>query len=261
MEDYRVHGVDDVPQEGKTMTMLGLAVVTGAASGIGKAIAELLRDEGAEVLAVDRDAGGLSLLDGMQTLTVDLAETAGRDAAVAAASGARYLVNAAGVILVKPILDCTVEDLHRVFSVNVDATWDLTSRIGAAMAAGGAIVNLSSTAAHINSSTETAIYSASKAAVISITRSFAHAFAPDVRVNAVCPGMTDTAMQDTVQQQLAEIRGITVDEVVASRMQSLPLKRVGTAAECAGVIRFLLSDEAGYLTGQAISNDGGFVMA
>ena len=87
------------------MTMLGLAVVTGAASGIGKAIAELLRDEGAEVLAVDRDADGLTRLDGMQTLTADLAETAGRDAAVAAASGARYLVNAAGVILVKPILD------------------------------------------------------------------------------------------------------------------------------------------------------------
>ena len=180
---------------------------------------------------------------------------------MAAASGVRYLVNAAGVILIKPILDCTVEDLHRVFAINVDVTWDLTGRIGSTMPPGGAIVNLSSTAARLNSSTETAIYSASKAAVLSITRSFAHAFAPDVRVNAVCPGMIDTAMQDAVQQQLAAIRGITVEEVVASRMQSLPLKRITTAAECAGVIRFLLSDEAGYLTGQAISNDGGFVMA
>ncbi len=243
------------------MTMSGRAVVTGAASGIGRATAELLRDEGAEVLAIDRDADGLKRLGGMQTLAVDLSEAAGRDTAVAAASGVRYLVNAAGVILIKPILDCTVEDLHRVFAVNVDVTWDLTSRIGSTMPPGGAIVNLSSTAARLNSNTETAIYSASKAAVLSITRSFAHALAPDVRVNAVCPGMIDTAMQDAVQQQLAAIRGITVEEVVASRMQSLPLKRIATAAECAGVIRFLLSDEAGYLTGQAISNDGGFVMA
>jgi len=243
------------------MTMSGRAVVTGAASGIGRATAELLRDEGAEVLAIDRDADGLKRLGGMQTLAVDLSEAAGRDTAVAAASGVRYLVNAAGVILIKPILDCTVEDLHRVFAVNVDVTWDLTSRIGSTMPPGGAIVNLSSTAARLNSNTETAIYSASKAAVLSITRSFAHALAPDVRVNAVCPGMIDTAMQDAVQQQLAAIRGITVEEVVASRMQSLPLKRIATAAECAGVIRFLLSDEAGFLTGQAISNDGGFVMA
>lgn len=243
------------------MTMSGRAVVTGAASGIGRATAELLRDQGAEVLAIDRDADGLKRLDGMRTLAADLVTPAGRDTAVVAASGARYLVNAAGVILIKPILECTVDDLHRVFAVNVDVTWDLTSRIGATMPQGGAIVNLSSTAARVNSSTETAIYSASKAAVLSITRSFAHAFAPDLRVNAVCPGMIDTAMQDAVQQQLAQIRGITVDEVVASRMQSLPLKRIATAAECAGVIRFLLSDEAGYLTGQGISNDGGFVMA
>ena len=243
------------------MTMSGRAVVTGAASGIGRATAELLRDEGAEVLAIDRDADGLKRLGGMQTLAADLAEAAGRDTVVAAASGVRYLVNAAGVILIKPILDCTVEDLHRVFAINVDVTWDLTGRIGATMPPGGAIVNLSSTAARLNSSTGTAIYSASNAAVLSITRSFAHALAPDVRVNAVCPGMIDTAMQDAVQQQLAAIRGITVEEVVGSRMESVPLKRIATAAECAGVIRFLLSDEAGYLTGQAISNDGGFVMA
>ncbi len=238
----------------------GRAVVTGAASGIGRATAEMLRDAGVDVLAVDRDAAGLETVTGVEPFTCDLRRPGERHALVRRAAGARYLVNAAGVVLIKPIAESTVNDLRRVFEVNVEATWDLTQRIGASLVDGGAIVNVSSTAARLNANTETAVYSASKAAVLSITRSFAYAFAPRVRVNAVCPGMIDTAMQQQVLDGLAGIRGTTADDVLAQRLGGLPLQRVATAAECAGVIGFLLSDTAGYLTGQAISNDGGLVM-
>ena len=244
-----------------TTPLSGRAVVTGAAAGIGRATAELLRDEGVDVLAVDRDAAGLESLSGIEPYACDLRRPEERDALVARASGSRYLINAAGVILIKPIFDCTVDDLRWICELNVEATWDLTSRIGATIPVGGSIVNVSSTAARLNANTETALYSASKAAVLSITRSFAHALAPSgVRVNAVCPGMIDTAMQRQVLEGLAAIRGTTAADVLAGRLDALPLGRIATAAECAQVIHFLLSDAAAYLTGQAISNDGGLVM-
>ncbi|CAB4848297.1 unannotated protein [freshwater metagenome] len=242
------------------MELSGTAVITGAAAGIGRAVAEILRDAGVDVLAVDRDERALATLSGMRTHICDLRSADERDALVAKASGTRYLVNSAGAILIKPILECTVADLRTIFELNVDATWDLTSRIGATMPTGGAIVNMSSAAARLNANTETAIYSASKAAVLSVTRSFAHAFAPGVRVNAVCPGMIDTGMQVEVLEGLARVRDSTPDGVLSGRLQTLPLGRMATAQECAGVIAFLLSDAAAYLTGQAISADGGLVM-
>jgi len=79
-------------------------------------------------------------------------------------------------------------------------------------------------------------------------------------VNAICPGIIDTPMQTQVLSRLAEIRGTTVEAVATLRMGAVPLARGATPDECAGLVRFLLSDDAAYLTGQAINQDGGMVM-
>ena len=216
------------------------AVVTGAGSGIGLATGRRLVREGFSVIAIDRDDSGLER---------------------AAAAGSRCLVNAAGIIVLKPILEVTIEDLETVYRVNVQAVWDLTARIGSAMAAGGSIVNLSSSSAKLATTTEAAAYASTKAAVLSLTRSFAYAFAArDVRVNAVCPGIIDTPMQDAVLSKVAAARGVPITELVAARNAVVPLNRATSADECASTIWFLLSSESSYMTGQAINVTGGLVM-
>jgi len=239
------------------------AVVTGAASGIGRACALRLQREGLRVLAVDKNEAGLAELDlpDGATQVADLASEAERDRVVEAAVGARYLVNAAGVIRLRPILESGVVDMRAIYPVNVEAVWDLTSRLGRDMPAGGAIVNLSSFSAKVSSTIECAVYASSKAAVLSITRSFAYAFAPrGVRVNAVVPGIIDTPMQAQVIVRVAEFRQTTPEEMSRARNATIPLGRTGSPEEVAGVIWFLLSAEAGYLTGQALNIDGGQIM-
>lgn len=239
------------------------AVVTGAASGIGQAVALRLLREGATVLAADMNEAGLApVVDAGATPFVgDLSQSADRDRLVALATGFDYLVNAAGIIRLKPILEFTAQDIRDIYAINVEATWELMSRIGRTMPTGGAIVNLSSSSAKLATTTEAAVYASSKAAVLSITRSFAYAFAPNgVRVNAICPGIIDTPMQEKVLADVAAKRGTTVEELSTARNKTVPLGRSASAAECAGAIWFLLSDEAGYMTGQAINYTGGLVM-
>lgn len=238
------------------------AVVTGAASGIGQAVARRLIDEGATVIAADLNEAGLApLLEvGATSFVGDLASDADRDRLVALGGGVDFLVNAAGIIRLKPILEFTVQDLRDIYAVNVEATWDLVSRIGRTMPSGGAIVNLSSSSAKLATTTEAAVYASSKTAVLSITRSFAYAFASNgVRVNAICPGIIDTPMQDRVLAAVAAERGLKVEELSEARNRTVPLGRAASADECAGAIWFLLSDEAGYMTGQAINYSGGLV--
>ncbi len=238
------------------------AVVTGAGSGIGLATARRIQREGLRVLAVDRDANSLEqrAAEGMATLQADLSVAGDRDRIVAAAQGCRYLANVAGILIFKPILEVTVEDLRSVYAVNVEAVWDLCSRLGRAMPPGGAIVNLSSSAAKFANTNEIASYASSKAAVLSITRSFAKAFAPNgVRVNAVAPGVIETPMQRALRDNSAQARGLTVEQMEQAREATIPLGRPGTPEECAAVIWFLLSDEAAYMTGQSLNVTGGQV--
>ena len=115
--------------------------------------------------------------------------------------------------------------------------------------------------AKLATTTEAAVYASSKTAVLSITRSFAYAFAPsNVRVNAICPGIIDTPMQDRVLADVAAKRVITVEELSATRNRTVPLGRSASADECAGAIWFLLGDASSYMTGQAINYTGGLVM-
>ena len=244
------------------MTTGRRAVVTGAASGIGQAVARRLLREGVAVIAADINEAGLAPVveAGASPFVGNLAVDADRERLIEAGAGVDYLVNAAGIIRLKPILEFTVADLRDIYAINVEATWDLTSRIGRTMPAGSAIVNLSSSSAKLATTTEAAVYASSKTAVLSITRSFAYAFASEgVRVNAICPGIIDTPMQDKVLADVAAKRGLTVEELSTARNKTVPLGRAASADECAGAIWFLLSDEASYMTGQAINFTGGLV--
>lgn len=243
-------------------TRLRRAIVTGAASGIGRATVLRLVGQGVQVLAVDIDPAGLGTVanDNCETLVADLSDPAARAKLADAALDADYLVNSHGVLLVKPIFDVTVEDWRRIQTINAESIFFLCQQIGPRLRPGGAIVNLSSSASKLATTTEVAAYAASKTTILSITRSFAYALAPrPVRVNAICPGIVDTPMQDTVLDGMAKLRGTKIADLNAARNKAVPLGRPAKPEECAGLIWFLLSDQANYMTGQAVNFTGGMV--
>src|SRR6202453_4282231 len=190
-------------------------VVTGAGGGIGKAVVRRLLREGARVLAVDARPDGLAELGGAdcETLVADVTDPAARAEIAEWADGARYLVNSAGVIIIKSIFELTVEDWRRAQTVNAEATFFLCQKVGPRLAPGGAIVNLSSSSAKLATTIEVAGYAPSKTTILSISRSFAYALAPcGVRVNAILPGIVETAMQQEVLAGVAPMRGLSAEE-------------------------------------------------
>ncbi|MEP7240447.1 MAG: SDR family oxidoreductase [Devosia sp.] len=237
-------------------------VVTGAASGIGRAVVARLLREGVDVLAVDVNAKALEALAGpaCSTLVADLSDPAARAKLAEQADGADYLVNSHGVIMIRPIFEVTVDEWRKIQTVNAESVFFLCQAIGPRLKSGGAIVNLSSSSAKLATTIEVAPYAASKTTILSITRSFAYALAPhNVRVNALCPGIVDTPMQDAVLQTVAPMRGTTRDALSDARNKNVPLGRGASPDECANLIWFLLSSEASYMTGQAINFTGGHV--
>ena len=236
--------------------------MTGAAGGIGRAVTERLLHERVDVLAVDVDRTRLKDIAalGCDVFVADLADDEQRTKLAAVAEGFDYLVNAAGILFVKPIFGVTVEEWRTIQAVNVESVFFLCQRIGARLNPGGAVVNLSSSSAKLATSIDVAPYAASKTAILSITRSFAYALADRrVRVNAVCPGIVETDMQERFLEGVSQERGMSPTELDAQRKKAVPLGRGASAAECAGLIWFLLSDEAAYMTGQAINFTGGAV--
>jgi NAD(P)-dependent dehydrogenase (short-subunit alcohol dehydrogenase family) len=238
------------------------AVVTGAASGIGRATVRRLLRDGNEVIAVDRAGEALDALvsEGASIITADLVQEDDRVRVCEAGDGADYLVNSAGVMRVSPILEVTPAEWRDVLAVNAEAVFFLCQGYATRLRPGGAIVNLSSAAGKLATTTDVACYAASKAAVASVTRSFAHALADvPIRVNAVCPGLVTTPMQRQVVEEVAALRGVSVEALSASRIGSVPLGRACTPEEVAGLICFLLSDDAAYMTGQSVNFTGGTV--
>ena len=217
---------------------------------------------GAAVVAVDRDEAGLRAVAelGAEPLVADVSTVAGRRA-IAAIERPVQLVNAAGIIRLSAIADVTEEDWDAIFAVNVRAVFFLLQSLADALPEGGAVVNVASIAGKTGSTVEAAVYSAGKAAVLSLTRTFAHAWARlGVRVNAVCPGVVETPMNDVVLEGIARARGVSVGSVEDARREAIPLGRTASAEEVARVIGFLLSDAAGYMTGQGVNVSGGLVM-
>ncbi len=244
-----------------------VAIITGGAAGIGRATAELFAEEGGWVVVADLDevAGRetVALIEGKQgkamfvPTNVALEKDARRvaQAAIEAYGRLDILVNNAAAFVLKGI-EATIEDWQRSLGVNVVGT-AMVSRFSAeAMkgGGGGAIVNLGSISSFV-AQPHFVTYSATKAAIVQMTRNMAMDLAPfGIRVNCVCPGTILTrASYDHMEQA-----GMTLEEFLAEEGPKHLLNRVGNPREVAQAILFLASDEASFITGTHLMVDGGY---
>jgi NAD(P)-dependent dehydrogenase (short-subunit alcohol dehydrogenase family) len=239
------------------------ALVTGAASGIGRACAERLAAEGAVLALADRDAAGLAATAGRlgraghgdpAVHEVDLGTAAGcreaADAAVRTLGGLDVLVHAAGIGHAARLEDVREADWSRVIAVNLSSVFFLTqAALPALLDGGGAVVHVASSAGLVGQA-YTAPYAAAKAGVVSLVRSMGLELARrGVRVNCVCPGGVDTPLARAVRFP---------DDAESDLVQRLvPLLPLGRPEEVAAAVAWLASDEARYATGSALVLDGG----
>jgi meso-butanediol dehydrogenase / (S,S)-butanediol dehydrogenase / diacetyl reductase len=244
------------------------AIVTGAASGIGKAIATALAQHGVRVAIADLDlaaAERAALEIGADSIAVPIDVTnraaveSAFDAVKAAFGGYDILVANAGVSTMRRALDITDDEWKLVFDVNSRGVF-LTNQVAARyflQANTGVIVNTASLAAKVGAPFF-AHYSASKFAVLGWTQALARELAAaGIRVNAVCPGFVRTAMQKREIAWEAELRGVSPDRVIDDYIAQTPLGRLEEPEDVAGVVVFLCSDAARFMTGQGINVTGG----
>jgi NAD(P)-dependent dehydrogenase (short-subunit alcohol dehydrogenase family) len=242
-----------------------VALITGAASGLGRATALRLGAEGAQVACADASgdavaqtareiiaAGGEAM-----ALVVDVTDESACERMVAD-TRTRFgrlttLVNSAGVRPARPNVTPTLADWNRVIDINLTGTF-LPSRAATpalAESGAGSITNLASIFGLVGGSTGSA-YAASKGAIVNFTRQMALELAPSIRVNCVCPGVIETPMTASLRQDLAWTERV---------LKRYPLGRFGFPEEIAAAILYLASDEAAFVTGIALPVDGGYTAA
>lgn len=239
-------------------------IVTGGASGIGKATAFLLAGEGARVFVgdVDADGGRKAAAEGtakglaVEYLPLDLTEKQSIDDFVAAvdqqAERVDGLVNGAGWDQIQPFLENPPEMWDRVIAINLMGAVRLTRGVLPPMVAvrRGKIVNIASDAGRVGSMGET-VYAAAKGGLIAFTKSLARELARDqINVNCVCPGPTDTPL---FQRQ--------PDRMKEALTRAIPFRRIAQPIEIAQAVMFFLSGRSDYITGQVLSVSGGLTMA
>jgi NAD(P)-dependent dehydrogenase (short-subunit alcohol dehydrogenase family) len=242
-----------------------IGIVTGAASGLGRQTARALAERGARLLLFDRDAAGLSetaaACPGAVTVCGDATRAADVEAAVTAAAQLgpiAMLATAAGILgPAKPLTDVAEADWDRLFEINVKGTWlALRATLPHMRTAGGGSIVCFASAAGLTGSETMPAYSASKGAVVMLTRSAARSEAPyGIRVNCVCPGSIETPMLEATFAA-AESPDIRAAREAAFKARH-PLGRFGQANEVAAAVLYLLSDAASFVTGVALPVDGG----
>ena len=247
------------------------AVVTGGATGIGRAIAAALSRQGVRVAIGDIDRGTAEQAAneiGGDAIAIALdvrrreEVQAGFEKIAEAFGGYDILIANAGVSTMRQALELTDEEWDFNFAVNARGIF-LANQIAArhfVRGGGGVIVNTASLAAKVGAPL-LAHYSASKFAVLGWTQALARELAPKgIRVNAVCPGFVKTSMQTREIAWEAELRGVTPDEVVKDYVAQTPLGRLETPEDVADVVVFLCSDSARFMTGQGVNVTGGVYM-
>ncbi|MFC5253317.1 SDR family NAD(P)-dependent oxidoreductase [Streptomyces nigrescens] len=249
-------------------------LVTGGAGGLGRACVEMFLEGGARVVVSDLPSGRLDdLVSGsvgeagrLHLVPLDLSdrENCSRlpELACAAAQveSLDVLVNAVGVVRTAPFADITADQWTRTIEINLSGVFATIQAAAARMTDGGSIVTLSSVAGR-SGRPNAADYAATKAALLSLTKSAALALGPSIRVNAVCPGMFLTDMWAGIirdrDAEFGEGAGQAyLNEVAAKTV----LARAGSAHELAAAVAFLASDLASFITGQAVNVDGGLEM-
>ena len=240
------------------------ALVTGGASGIGRAIALAFAAEGAQVAVVDRApaaeieavVAAIAARGGRAfAVRADVADEAAVlamvETALARLGGLDVLVNNAGILIEKPLLETTAADFDRLIGINLRGAFLVGREALRVMTrrGEGRIINIASELAYLGRE-NCSVYCASKGGVLSMTRSWAREFAPGILVNAIAPGPTDTAMLTG---------GSTSPETLAKESQ-IPLGRIGRPEEIASAAVFLAGPGATFMTGQCVSPNGGAVM-
>jgi len=254
-----------------------IVLITGAARGIGAAAARRLAGDGAQVVLADLDGPAVEKLAaelggvGVQadvTRAPDIARMV--DEPYRRWGRLDVLFNNAGVIRLQPMLDVTEAEWDRVIAVNLKAVFFVLQTVARRMKEQplmpgselrGKLIHTASIAAYRGGNHLMTPYSATKAGVVSLTRSAAQALAADrITSNCVCPGAVDTAMWEQIDREWGALQGWGPREAWQRRIRGIPLGRSETPEDVARVVAFLAGPDSDYMTGQAIKIDGGLVM-
>ena len=246
-----------------------VAIVTGAARGIGRAIARRYAEEGASVVIADRDevgaqAAAIEIGNAALALRLDVTQQNDIDAAIAA-TVARFgrldiLVNNAGIFDLAPIVEITRASYARVFAVNVEGllfTMQAAARQMIAQGGGGKVINFASQAGRRGEAL-VGVYCASKAAVISLTQSAGlDLIRHGINVNAIAPGVVDAEHWDDVDARFAKAESLAPGEKKRLAAAAVPFGRMARPEEISGMAAFLAGPDAGYVVAQTYNVDGG----
>jgi meso-butanediol dehydrogenase/(S,S)-butanediol dehydrogenase/diacetyl reductase len=252
-------------------------LITGAAGGIGSATARRLASEGASLLLADLDAEAVKAVAdelGQRWVQVDVTRSGDVQRMVDAAyqqwGRLDVLFNNAGVARARPMLEITEEDWDRLMAVNLRAVFFVLQAAARRMRSQelipgselrGKLIQTASIAAFRGGQNYMLHYNASKAGVVSVTRTAANVLAADrITSNCICPGAVDTPMWTRIDADWAEIEGLALGEAWRRRTSLIPLGRPEKADDVAGVVSFLARRDSDYMTGQALVVDGGLVV-
>ena len=233
-----------------------VCLVTGAASGIGRGIAQRFHTEGGRVIVADRNGPGVAAvareLDGF-SVAVDVADSSSVDRMVRTALDAHgridVVVNSAGIGRLASALETTDEDWHEHLAINLTGTFFVCRRVAAEMTARrrGKIINIASIAGMVGYPGRAA-YCVSKAGVVMLTKAMALDCAPHVQVNAICPGPVRTPLTEAA---------LSDPDARARKIAEVPAERLGLPEDMAGAAVYLASADADFVTGHALVVDGG----